>query len=403
MESAASEQSTTTEVMLAVPYTEVFRIYAGGKTRIAYGDLLFLHDTESHLYFLVLDDFKYPLVSRIPIVRVAPNNYVLPAMDCFYGVVFNSNTEPDVIEIFETVLQEQSDFRVSEEELDGTMVQGSAMPTAPEAEQLFSSAQPASQQPKATTSHRIATGLVTGSAAVATGLIKGASFASVGVKKGAEYLKTKLKKNEKPTQVKPATHANLMKAKSATAMACTVTKALVAGALATAGHMADSLANSFSQTKLGQKFNKSPSSGAVKEVAAAGLVAIGTLWEGMYDAAVILLSSTGNATVDVVDHKYGADAASATKEGLGVVGNVALIQRDVRRLGMKALIRATARKTASNIVGSTPDSLQEPGITITDVSDTEPASSSSLHGRTQPGGAGYPTVTPTPSAPALTR
>jgi hypothetical protein len=46
------------------------------------------------------------------------------------------------------------------------------------------------------------------------------------------------------------------------------------------------------------------------------------IWEAAEKAGRLLLSETRNVTVEIVNQKYGLEAAQATRDGLSIAGNV---------------------------------------------------------------------------------
>jgi hypothetical protein len=86
------------------------------------------------------------------------------------------------------------------------------------------------------------------------------------------------------------------------------------------------------------------------------------VWDGLEKAAVTLGKDTAVATHDIVQHKYGDEAAAATREGLVVAGEVGKAAWHVNAIGVSGIVRRTAAETAVHLVqGTSGDGVQVVG------------------------------------------
>jgi hypothetical protein len=69
------------------------------------------------------------------------------------------------------------------------------------------------------------------------------------------------------------------------------------------------------------------------------------VWEALDDAGRSLLKQTSATTVDVVDHKYGAEAAKTTADGFSVAIDTVETVYNVKQLGVKKIAKRIAKET----------------------------------------------------------
>ena len=69
------------------------------------------------------------------------------------------------------------------------------------------------------------------------------------------------------------------------------------------------------------------------------------VWESLEHAGKILLETTSNTTIDIVNHKYGEDAALATADGLTVAIDAIETAYTLNQLGVKKLAKRAAIHT----------------------------------------------------------
>eukprot|EP00753_Platysulcus_tardus_P007490 PLAT15233.3.p1 GENE.PLAT15233.3~~PLAT15233.3.p1 ORF type:complete len:168 (-),score=62.61 PLAT15233.3:92-595(-) len=116
--------------------------------------------------------------------------------------------------------------------------------------------------------------------------------------------------------------------------------------------LASQVAAGVAETEYGKRVAESESDGAkmMKEVGRSSLHAFGVLWEGMEEAARIVLSDGADATVEFVGVRYGEEAEEAAKEGFRAAGNVAEVGLSMKRLGVGYLTKVTAREAAEELL-----------------------------------------------------
>merc|ERR1712095_210420 len=78
------------------------------------------------------------------------------------------------------------------------------------------------------------------------------------------------------------------------------------------------------------------------DVARGGLLAYGTIYTSLEDSAKVLGNSVKSNSVQVVEHKYGGEAGE-------VFGNAAMTYMNIQSLGVKGLIKKTAKTTGKEL------------------------------------------------------
>ena len=94
---------------------------------------------------------------------------------------------------------------------------------------------------------------------------------------------------------------------------------------------------------------KSSSMQNIVDAARGGLVAYGTVYNGLETSAKVLETSIRDNTVKVVEVKYGAEAKQATDDGISAAGDAAMTYLNIQSLGVKGLVKQTAKHTGKSL------------------------------------------------------
>lgn len=333
------------ELLLSIPNTEVYDIVSNQKRLITSGELQAFRLDNEHLYLLKIGDFSYSLSKELPVMKGDSRTYAFPSTDGFMGVVFPIDVEQDALDVFEIILKESTDFTkikdrrnsvpetaTSDTEIDIELKEGQVL----------------LQKSKKVT--KVSNFIEDGGSKIKRGLIRGATITSNGIAKGGEYLKKKLKKKDKPTVVSEKSNKRIKQVKMTTQMVLVLSKALVSGALQATSQIASAIADKFKGSKTANRLDRSKAYQAAKEIGRAGINAAITIYDGLEESLVILAKSSASTTVGVVEHRYGEQAAFATAESFGAIGNVGSMYREVKKLGIKSLAKVTAKKAAIEIL-----------------------------------------------------
>merc|ERR1711974_116209 len=89
--------------------------------------------------------------------------------------------------------------------------------------------------------------------------------------------------------------------------------------------------------------------GTLVDAARGGLVAYGTVYNGLEENAKVLGNNLKQNSVKVVQHKYGNQAGDEFGKACTAAGNAAMTYMNVQSLGAKGLVKKTAKNTGKNI------------------------------------------------------
>jgi len=191
-------------------------------------------------------------------------------------------------------------------------------------------------------------------------LVKGAEKLAVGIEKGAEkagelieYVTEKaensMKQSDADAEVSKFTRSSVNAAVAATDATVKVS-----------GYVADRVGNLTKRmaTYLAAKVVDPNAKGGVKkgnsmafivDAARGGLVAYGTVYNGLEASAKVLGNNVKTNSVKVVQHKYGNQAGDVFGDACTAAGNAAMTYLNVQSLGAKGLVKKTAKNTGKNI------------------------------------------------------
>jgi len=202
---------------------------------------------------------------------------------------------------------------------------------------------------------------------VARTLVKGAEWVSYGMEKGAEkattlieYAGEKQRAKTEPT-AEDAKVSSAYKATAKGAMYATLATVKVSGFVAKrVGNLSKGVSNYLAK-QLEQpvvnatggggekKMKTSSSMRQIANVAYGGLLAYGTVYDGLEKSAKVLGSSLQKETVHVVEHQYGKEAAVVATDSMSAAGNAAMTYLNVQSLGAKGLAKKTAKNTGKTL------------------------------------------------------
>jgi len=194
-------------------------------------------------------------------------------------------------------------------------------------------------------------------------LVKGAELVSQGIEIGAEkcgelieYIteesQKRLSKAEEDAKVGSLTKHSINAAKTATGATVKVSGYVADRVGNLTKKFANYLANKVVDPNSGTVDQKRKSSGSMAVLADAargGLLAYGTVYTGLESSAKVLGQRAKENSVKVVNHKYGLQAGEAFGEACTAAGNAALTYMNLQSLGVKGLVKKTAKQTGKNV------------------------------------------------------
>jgi len=198
--------------------------------------------------------------------------------------------------------------------------------------------------------------------ALGSSIVKGAELLAQGIEVGAEkagelieYVtdksQEKMNKAEEDAKVGKVVKGSVEVAKTATTATVKVS-GFVADRV---GTLTKSLASYLAQkatpssSSVGDK-KKSGAMAYLVDAARGGLIGYGTVYNGLETSAKVLGNNVKQNSVKVVSHKYGGEAGSVFGEACTAAGNAAMTYMNVQSLGVKGLVKKTAKQTGKNVV-----------------------------------------------------
>merc|ERR1712018_89381 len=193
-------------------------------------------------------------------------------------------------------------------------------------------------------------------------IVKGAELMAQGIEVGAEKAGQLIeyvteRSQEKMTKAEEdAKVGKMVKGSVDIAKTATTATVKVSGAVADrVGKLTKSLASYLaakatpSNTGVGGK-KKSGAMAYLVDAARGGLIGYGTVYNGLESSAKVLGANVKENSVKVVSHKYGGEAGGVFGEACTAAGNAAMTYINVQSLGVKGLVKKTAKQTGKNVV-----------------------------------------------------
>ena len=198
--------------------------------------------------------------------------------------------------------------------------------------------------------------------ALGSSIVKGAELLAQGIEVGAEkagelieYVtersQEKINKAEEDAKVGKVVRGSVEVAKTATTATVKVSGFVADRVGNLTKSLASYLANKATPTSsssVGTK--KSGAMAYLVDAARGGLIGYGTVYNGLETSAKVLGANVKQNSVKVVSHKYGGEAGSVFGEACTAAGNAAMTYMNVQSLGVKGLVKKTAKQTGKNVV-----------------------------------------------------
>ena len=198
--------------------------------------------------------------------------------------------------------------------------------------------------------------------ALGSSIVKGAELLAQGIEVGAEkagelieYVtersQEKINKAEEDAKVGKVVKGSVEVAKTATNATVKVSGFVADRVGNLTKSLASYLANKATPTSsssVGTK--KSGAMAYLVDAARGGLIGYGTVYNGLETSAKVLGANVKQNSVKVVSHKYGGEAGSVFGEACTAAGNAAMTYMNVQSLGVKGLVKKTAKQTGKNVV-----------------------------------------------------
>jgi len=199
---------------------------------------------------------------------------------------------------------------------------------------------------------KLGSSLVWGAEKLAGGIEMGAGKAGELIEYVADKAEKKLSRSEEDAKVGSITRHSVNAAVAATDVTVKVSGYVAdrVGNLTKrmATYLAAKVVDPNSQAKGGIK-NGGGAMSTLVDAARGGLVAYGTVYNGLETNAKVLGYNMKQNSVKVVQHKYGSQAGDVFGDAVTAAGNAAMTYMNVQSLGAKGLVKKTAKNTGKNI------------------------------------------------------
>ena len=332
------EQSLKAEVLIIIQNVKLYEISENQKKKIQKGDLKVLRLKKEKIFLLTVSDYSYSLSKELQTMRSSRNQYVFPNIQGFLGVLIPEETDPELLETFEIILRETTEFLVSKQKPQSSDIQRSMTFDLDAADHVQTQSK----------TRKFSALLETGGDHIKKGLIRAATFTSKHIRRGSEFLKSKIKakgstdslSSDEENGEEKKRNLAVKSAKIVSSVALVLSRAVVVGAVSTTKEIGKWVAEHFEKSETSKKLEKHDGFQQAKVVGRAGLKAAATIFDGLEEALVILGRSGAEAAVDIAQHKYGSKGMKKTSDAVEVLSDVGLICREVNKIGVRTAVAA---------------------------------------------------------------
>ncbi|KAJ3091504.1 hypothetical protein HK102_000302 [Quaeritorhiza haematococci] len=233
--------------------------------------------------------------------------------------------------------------------------------------------------------------VTSGADLLARGITVGASMLGSTIKDQGEKVKNRTIPNSSPTVVKESTMKRLDTMNAYSTKAVQISGATVRAVVTIAGKVGSKINKSVAGDK-----NENRNSPAWKfvQTTARSLEKVGESWD---QATRDVTREAANATVQYVEHKYGAEAGLAAAKTVGVVKNCTLVYIDARGISRKAILYTIGKKAIKYKLEDGTEVMVEPqkdgSVTVEDVASWEKKEREGRNGNGNGNGNGSQTST----------
>ena len=326
------------ELILSLPNTDFYSIVKSKKQSQENGVLNIYSISSQNLIVLIFNEFKFVLNDQIPVMvndeKEPIRRYAFPYLNSNIGLTLSADTSQDLIDIFETIIAEHANLicptnmSYADEKLLGKTDDGNKEVKPKDHEK----------------SKKMAEYIAGGGDKIKDGLIKTGNYVSKQIKKGGDYLRQKLKKNKVETKVKEDTQSKVKFAKEVSKSVLTYTKAQIEVLLVLSKNIGSEIVKSVEKSDSAKKITSHKNYEDAKKIGGASIHALAAVYDGLFEAIFTMARGAKDATTEVVEHKYGKDAAGVLKDGLDTVGNVGYLTRAFKDVAVQEVQKSTEIK-----------------------------------------------------------
>ncbi|KAK9811128.1 hypothetical protein WJX73_005009 [Symbiochloris irregularis] len=349
------------DLLCKLPEVQVHKVEKGKDQLVAQAPLTVSVESAGSESQVVLqvDRIKFVLDLSLPTLKSSSNAFMFAMPDnTFYCVLLPYGLPEEDVALWEVLLEETTAFqhqgglgKAGKEELVDEVSEELMQPGAMDDD----AAEEAADAPSPTIRR-----ITSGSAKMQMKIAEAGDWASKKLMDASEKMKEKYPPNEQPMKVSPSTLRNLQRARTVANHGATGAAKVATVLTDLSANMADKIIRTLGRTKYSEDLgnpNASPQKkrSAIRDVAAASVLAALEVYEGMETAALSVTKASGDASHNFVSHRWGDEAGQATKHVAATTYSAASTVRSVaqiRQLGAKRIAKRVARRTAKGIATS---------------------------------------------------
>ena len=204
---------------------------------------------------------------------------------------------------------------------------------------------------------RIGKTLVKSAQLLSRGLEKGSEKATTLIEYAGEKQKAKSAQAAEDVKVNPALKTTAKGVKYATTATVKVSGFVASRVGSLTKRMSDHLAKKMEKPVVnatgggssGGMAKSSSSMHNIVDAARGGILAYATVYDGLEKSAKVLGQSIKSESVSVVKHQYGQEAGHVYGDSMTAAGNAAMTYMNIQSLGVKGLLKKTAKNTGKNL------------------------------------------------------
>lgn len=331
------------ELLISIPEVDLYEITPEGRNLKEHGDLNLCYYPIKNLVILSINDFRYALDETIPFMihpedHQSVKRYAFPYVDSNMVIILPLDTASQMVEIFETILAEKSNFMYSQSLVSEGMVKSCEViyrdktdeekmeeehknnmkglsfdeEFSLKKEEVEEEKEQKQQQHK----KKIAEHISNGGDKIKAGLIRTGSFFSSQIQKGAQFLKRKMRKKEKEIKINPKTQQRVKFVKETSDKFMTFTSTQIENLVSVSQKIGQKLTKN-----MGKPSNSQPKYQEAKNIGKASIHVVASVYNGLNEAIMLMVKGAKEAGVGVVEHRYGRDMAGVLEDGIDIVDN----------------------------------------------------------------------------------
>ena len=354
------------ELLITIPEVDLYEITPESRTLKEHGDLNLCYYPALNLVILCINDFRYALDENIPFMinpedHQSVKRYAFPYIDSNMVIILPLDTTNQLVEIFETILAEKSNFVYSKSMVSENMVRSCDVINADKNDEqkmeeehknmmkvssfddVSLKKEEVEEEKEQKQQHKkIAEHISNGGDKIKAGLIRTGSFFSSQIQKGAQFLKKRMRKKEKEIKINPKTQQKVKFVKETSDKFMKFTSTQIENLV--------SISHKIGQ-KLTKNIGKNTSSQVkyqdAKNIGKASIHVVASVYNGLNEAIMLMVKGAREAGVEMVEHRYGRDMAGVLEDGMDIVDNargMAMISNVVKAVVVDKIEKGTEVK-----------------------------------------------------------